>query len=55
MCNWTPYVEDLDTYYHMEEKGSKVDKVKETSELTSMRVSLVWRALGMDYQDNDGK
>lgn len=36
----TPYVEDLDTCYHLEEKDSKADKGKETSELISLRVSL---------------
>lgn len=39
--DWTPYVEDLDICCHLEEKGSKVDKEKETSELTYVRVSLV--------------
>lgn len=39
--DWTPYVEELDSCYHLEEKGSKVDKEKETSELTDARVTLV--------------
>lgn len=38
--DWTQYMEDLDTCYHMEEKGSKVDKGKGRSELTGVRVSL---------------
>lgn len=38
--DWTPYVEDLDTCYHLEEKDSKVDKGKETSKFPGMRVSL---------------
>lgn len=38
--DWTPYVENLDTFYHMEEKGSKVDKGQIRGEMTSLRVSL---------------
>lgn len=38
--DWTQYVEDLDTCYHLEERGSKVDKGKETSELTDVWVFL---------------
>ncbi|XP_050890811.1 uncharacterized protein LOC127096259 [Lathyrus oleraceus] len=37
---WTPYVEHLKTCYHLEVKGSKVDKGMKTDELTDMRVSL---------------
>lgn len=37
---WTPYVENLDTFYHLEEKGRKLDKGKRISEVTDMRVSL---------------
>lgn len=38
--DWTPYVENLDICYHLEEKGSKVDKGKIISEVTGVRVSL---------------
>ncbi|XP_050889969.1 uncharacterized protein LOC127095302 [Lathyrus oleraceus] len=39
--NRTPYVENLDSYYHLEEKGTKVDKGQSRSETTDVRVSLV--------------
>lgn len=38
VCDWTPYMEDLDTCYHLEEKGIKVNKGKGTSKLASVRV-----------------
>lgn len=41
VCDWITYVEDLDTCYHLEEKGSKVEKGKGRSELIGVRVSLV--------------
>ncbi|XP_050916478.1 uncharacterized protein LOC127131608 [Lathyrus oleraceus] len=37
---WTPYMDDLETYYQMEEKGSKDNKGKKESELIGVRVSL---------------
>ncbi|XP_050889535.1 uncharacterized protein LOC127094798 [Lathyrus oleraceus] len=37
---WTLYVEDLDTCYILEEKGSKIYKGKEISEVTDVRESL---------------
>ena len=38
--DWTPYVENLDTCYHLEEKGSKVGKGQRRGEVTGVRVSL---------------
>lgn len=37
--DWTLYMDNLDTCYHMGVKGSKVDKGKRRSEMTGMRVS----------------
>lgn len=38
--DWTPYVENLDTY-HIEEKDNKVDKGQIRGEVIGTRVSLV--------------
>lgn len=38
--DWTQYAENLDTCYHMEEKGSNVDKGQGKSEVTGVKVSL---------------
>ena len=40
MYEWTPNVEDLETCYQFEEKGSKVDKGENESGLTYVRASL---------------
>lgn len=40
MYEWTPYMDDMETCYQMEEKGSKDDKGKKESELIGARVSL---------------
>ncbi|XP_050878757.1 uncharacterized protein LOC127082565 [Lathyrus oleraceus] len=37
LYEWTPYVDDLETCYQLEEKGSKFDKGIKTSELTCLR------------------
>lgn len=36
----TPYVDNLDTCYHLEEKGRKVDKRTMRREVTGVRISL---------------
>ncbi|XP_050909986.1 uncharacterized protein LOC127123850 [Lathyrus oleraceus] len=38
--DWTPYMENLDTFYHLEEKGRKLNKGIRRSEVTGVRVSL---------------
>lgn len=37
---WTPYVNNLETCYQIEEKGSKVDNGKNKGNLSGVRVSL---------------
>ncbi|XP_050878252.1 uncharacterized protein LOC127082072 [Lathyrus oleraceus] len=37
---WTPYVDDLETCYQLEEKDSKIDKGRKTRELTGVMVYL---------------
>lgn len=41
LYEWTSYVDDLETCYQLEEKGSKVDKEENKGQLSGMRVSLV--------------
>lgn len=37
---WTLYIDNLETCYRVEEKGSKVDKGKKKGKLSGVRVSL---------------
>lgn len=45
---WTPYVDDLETCYQLEENASKVDKGIKKRELTGMGVHYAWHTLGSD-------
>lgn len=53
---WTPYMEDLEICYQLEEKGSEIYKrMKKRSFHRHEGIPCAWRVLSMRHQANDGK